>query len=96
MLLRLAGKKPIEAMQTTIPTLYMTGNLSAVDGRLSHQDSMGNKESLERGAVQYLSAGTGITHSEMNDHPEVCRFLQVRILRVKKLQCPNLYCTLDA
>jgi len=34
-----------------------------VDGELSHEDSMGNKESLGRGAVQYLSAGTGITHS---------------------------------
>ena len=50
---------------------------SAVDGRLSHADNMGNKESLGRGAVQYLSAGTGITHSEMNDHAERCRFLQV-------------------
>lgn len=34
---------------------------------------MGNKESLGRGAVQYLSAGTGITHSEMNDGAETCR-----------------------
>jgi hypothetical protein len=41
--------------------------------QLSHQDSMGNKESLGRGAVQYLSAGTGITHSEMNDGGELCR-----------------------
>lgn len=41
--------------------------------QLSHQDSMGNKESLGRGAVQYLSAGTGITHSEMNDGAETCR-----------------------
>jgi redox-sensitive bicupin YhaK (pirin superfamily) len=41
--------------------------------QLSHQDSMGNKESLGRGAVQYLSAGSGITHSEMNDGAETCR-----------------------
>jgi hypothetical protein len=34
-----------------------------VKGELSHQDSMGNKESLGRGGVQYLSAGTGVTHS---------------------------------
>ena len=34
-----------------------------IDGQLSHMDSMGNKEALSRGAVQYLSAGTGITHS---------------------------------
>ena len=46
-----------------------------VDGELSHEDSMGNKESLGRGAVQYLSAGTGITHSEMNDGAERCRLV---------------------
>lgn len=34
-----------------------------VEGQLSHEDSMGNKEALPRGCVQYLSAGTGITHS---------------------------------
>lgn len=34
-----------------------------VDGELSHADSMGFKESLPRGCVQYLSAGSGITHS---------------------------------
>lgn len=50
-----------------------------VDGELSHQDSMGNKESLPRGSVQYLSAGSGIVHSEMNDGGALCRFLQVWI-----------------
>lgn len=34
-----------------------------IDGQLSHEDSMGNKEALSRGAVQYLSAGSGIVHS---------------------------------
>lgn len=48
-----------------------------VDGFLSHKDSMGNVESLPRGCVQYLSAGRGITHSEMNQHDEICRFLQI-------------------
>lgn len=52
-----------------------------VDGELTHQDSIGNKESLGRGAVQYMSAGTGVIHSEMNDHPkDICRFLQVWLL----------------
>jgi len=50
-----------------------------VDGELSHADTLGNKEALGRGCVQYLSAGTGIAHSEMNDHPTLTtRFLQVR------------------
>lgn len=34
-----------------------------LDGQLSHQDSMGHKEALGRGSVQYMSAGTGVTHS---------------------------------
>ena len=39
-----------------------------VEGQLSHEDSMGNKEALPRGCVQYLSAGTGITHSVCLGH----------------------------
>eukprot|EP00882_Tetradesmus_deserticola_P011996 GHRQ01012696.1.p1 GENE.GHRQ01012696.1~~GHRQ01012696.1.p1 ORF type:complete len:263 (+),score=79.74 GHRQ01012696.1:539-1327(+) len=48
-----------------------------LDGHLSHADSMGTKEALPRGCVQYMSAGRGVTHSEMNDHDETCRFIQV-------------------
>lgn len=52
-----------------------------VEGELTHTDSIGNKHSLQRGDVQYLCAGSGITHSEMNeslDHP--LRFIQIWIL----------------
>lgn len=31
----------------------------ALQGELSHRDSIGNYESLPRGCVQYMSAGTG-------------------------------------
>ncbi|KAL0050358.1 hypothetical protein WJX82_009631 [Trebouxia sp. C0006] len=48
-----------------------------IDGHLSHKDSMGNSEALPRGCVQYLSAGTGIAHSEMNEKDERTRFLQI-------------------
>lgn len=51
-----------------------------VEGELTHQDSMGNKEALSAGNVQYLSAGTGITHSEMNESNEKSRFLQIWII----------------
>jgi redox-sensitive bicupin YhaK (pirin superfamily) len=37
-----------------------------VDGELTHEDSMGNKSTLIRGQVQYMSAGTHVVHSEMN------------------------------
>ncbi len=51
-----------------------------LSGELTHADSMGNKESLGRGTIQYLSAGTGITHSEMNDGDEVVHLIQTWII----------------
>jgi redox-sensitive bicupin YhaK (pirin superfamily) len=39
-------------------------------GELEHKDSMGNTGVVRPGGVQYLSAGTGITHSEYNHSAE--------------------------
>jgi redox-sensitive bicupin YhaK (pirin superfamily) len=51
-----------------------------IEGKLSHKDSKGHAETLSRGAVQYMSAGTGVFHSEMNNDPkQYCRFLQTWI-----------------
>mmetsp|Transcript_70621 Transcript_70621/g.86633 ORF Transcript_70621/g.86633 Transcript_70621/m.86633 type:complete len:329 (+) Transcript_70621:74-1060(+) len=51
-----------------------------LNGYLTHKDSEGNSETLGRGAVQYMSAGSGVWHSEYNnDKKEVCRFLQIWI-----------------
>lgn len=60
-----------------------------VQGELSHADSMNNQRSLGRGDVQYLSAGTGITHSEHNLGDEVLRFLQIWLLPDKMMHTPN-------
>lgn len=61
-----------------------------VEGKMTHRDSMGSKESLERGDVQYMTAGTGITHSEMNESTdEVVRFLQIWIIPNKKGRIPQ-------
>ncbi|RLE20643.1 MAG: pirin family protein [Acidobacteria bacterium] len=49
-------------------------------GELTHQDSMGNTESLGRGAIQYMSAGTGVTHSEMNAGDDEVHLIQTWIL----------------
>jgi redox-sensitive bicupin YhaK (pirin superfamily) len=38
-----------------------------VAGELRHVDSMGHTEVIKRGDVQFTSAGTGISHSEMNN-----------------------------
>jgi len=60
-----------------------------VQGELTHQDSMGNKRSLKRGHVQYMSAGTGVYHSEHNYGNETLRILQIWIVPDKKGYAPN-------
>lgn len=50
-----------------------------VDGQLSHGDSMGHKNTISRGHIQYMSAGTGIVHSEHNFGNDDLRLLQIWI-----------------
>lgn len=51
-----------------------------VNGELTHGDNMGNKNTITRGQVQYMSAGTGVLHSEHNLGEDTSRFLQIWIL----------------
>ncbi len=60
-----------------------------VDGALTHEDSMGNRGTIERGHVQYMSAGTGVFHSEHNLGNETLRLLQIWILPDRADHKPN-------
>ncbi|MCX7544895.1 pirin family protein [Marinicella gelatinilytica] len=52
-----------------------------LSGKLRHGDDMGNQGIIEAGEIQVMSAGTGITHSEMNgDAKEAVKFLQIWLI----------------
>ena len=52
-----------------------------LSGKLGHGDNIGNEGVIETGEIQVMSAGTGITHSEMNgDINEAVKFLQIWVI----------------
>ncbi|MEE8415994.1 MAG: pirin family protein [Desulfobacterales bacterium] len=55
-----------------------------VKGKLTHWDSATDvDDTLERGHVQTVTAGSGVWHSELNQQDEWTRFLQIWILPPK-------------
>ncbi|MES2037415.1 MAG: pirin family protein [Pseudomonadota bacterium] len=51
-----------------------------LEGAIAHKDSMGNGSTIRPGNVQYMSAGTGVRHSEFNPaNTEHTRLLQIWI-----------------
>jgi len=46
-------------------------------GEITHKDSLGNERTIKAGEVQRMTAGTGITHSEMNNSDEELHMYQL-------------------
>lgn len=66
-----------------------------LEGALEHKDSMGNGSVVSAGGVQYMSAGSGVTHSEFNpSQTEAMRFLQIWLHPAEENTSPA-YDTID-
>jgi quercetin 2,3-dioxygenase len=62
-----------------------------LEGELEHKDSIGNAGVVHPGGVQYMSAGTGIRHSEFNhSRTKPLHFLQMWVIP-GKLGVPPTY-----
>lgn len=66
-----------------------------LDGALAHEDTMRNQSTVAAGGVQYMSAGSGVRHSEFNpSQTQAVHFLQVW-LTPNQTGCAPRYETLE-
>lgn len=63
-----------------------------IEGSLTHKDSMGHVSTIRPGDIQIMSAGSGITHSELNgSNQNDVHFLQIWIKPKVKNQKPRYH-----
>lgn len=61
-----------------------------ISGELQHRDSMGNTSIIKSGEVQFMRAGSGVTHSEFNPSKSVpTHLLQIWVIPNKKGLAPT-------
>jgi len=61
-----------------------------LEGGLAHKDSMGTGSVIQPGEVQRMSAGTGVTHSEMNaSREQSVHFLQIWLVPERRGITPS-------
>ena len=60
-----------------------------IEGAITHKDSIHNKKrKVGKGAVQYMSAGTGVAHSEVNEEDTPTRLAQIWVIPDKNGYTP--------
>eukprot|EP00331_Platyophrya_macrostoma_P014375 CAMPEP_0176409532 /NCGR_PEP_ID=MMETSP0127-20121128/2550_1 /TAXON_ID=938130 /ORGANISM="Platyophrya macrostoma, Strain WH" /LENGTH=292 /DNA_ID=CAMNT_0017788921 /DNA_START=81 /DNA_END=959 /DNA_ORIENTATION=+ len=84
---RMFGPHPHRDME--IATYVVKGELTHWHEDRSSRGGSSARESLGRGSVQFMTAGTGVTHSEGNDSDSPLRFIQMWIVPRKRGLRPN-------
>lgn len=59
------------------------------EGAVTHKDSMGNSFEVPEGDVQVMTAGTGVTHAELNERRTPLALFQIWILPREKSVAPK-------